>query len=30
MVEKEEDKIRMDPMARVTDLLTKVFGSVKL
>jgi hypothetical protein len=30
MVEKEEDKIRMDPLARVTDLLTKVFGSVKL
>lgn len=29
MVEKEENKIRLDPMARVTDLLAKVFGSVK-
>jgi len=29
MVEKEEDKIRMDPLARVTDLLSKVFGSIK-
>ena len=28
MVEKEENKIRKDPAARVTDLLTKVFGSV--
>lgn len=28
MVEKEENKIRKDPSARVTDLLTKVFGSV--
>jgi hypothetical protein len=28
MVEKEENKIRKDPMARVTDLLQKVFGSV--
>ena len=28
MVEKEEDKIRLDPMARVTDLLAKVFGSL--
>ena len=29
MVEKEENKIRLDPMARVTDLLAKVFGSIK-
>ena len=29
MVEKEENKIRKDPAARVTDLLTKVFGSIK-
>jgi hypothetical protein len=29
MVEQEENKIRLDPMARVTDLLKKVFGSVK-
>lgn len=29
MVEKEENKIRLDPAARVTDLLSKVFGSVK-
>jgi hypothetical protein len=29
MVAQEEDKIRMDPAARVTDLLSKVFGSVK-
>lgn len=29
MVEKEENKIRVDPMARVTDILAKVFGSVK-
>lgn len=28
MVEKEENKIRKDPIARVTDLLQKVFGSV--
>lgn len=28
MVEQEENKIRKDPMARVTDLLQKVFGSV--
>jgi hypothetical protein len=28
MVEKEEDKIRLDPLARVTDLLSKVFGSL--
>ena len=28
MVEKEEDKIRLDPLARVTDLLTRVFGSL--
>lgn len=28
MVEKEENKIRKDPMARVTDILTKVFGSL--
>ncbi len=30
MVEKEENKIRLDPMARVSDLLIKVFGSIKL
>lgn len=29
MVEKEENKIRKDPAARVTDLLSKVFGSIK-
>ena len=29
MVEKEENKIRLDPIARVTDLLAKVFGSIK-
>jgi hypothetical protein len=29
MVEKEENKIRVDPLARVTDILAKVFGSVK-
>ncbi|PKR80995.1 DUF4197 domain-containing protein [Brumimicrobium salinarum] len=29
MVEKEENKIRKDPAARVTDLLSKVFGSLK-
>ena len=28
MVEKEENKIRKDPMARVTDILAKVFGSL--
>ncbi len=28
MVEKEENKIRKDPVARVTDLLSKVFGSL--
>jgi hypothetical protein len=28
MVEIEENKIRQDPMARVTDILKKVFGSV--
>jgi hypothetical protein len=28
MVEKEENKIRKDPVARVTDLLVKVFGSL--
>lgn len=28
MVEKEEDKIRLDPLARVTDLLSRVFGSL--
>ena len=28
MVKKEEDKIRLDPMARVTDLLNRVFGSL--
>ena len=28
MVEKEENKIRKDPAARVTDLLMKVFGSL--
>lgn len=29
MVAKEEDKIRLDPAARITDLLSKVFGSIK-
>ncbi|MCT4560003.1 MAG: DUF4197 domain-containing protein [Crocinitomicaceae bacterium] len=29
MVEKEENKIRQDPTARVTDILVKVFGSVR-
>lgn len=29
MVEIEENKIRKDPAARVTDILAKVFGSVK-
>lgn len=29
MVEKEENKIRQDPAARVTDILVKVFGSIK-
>lgn len=28
MVEKEENKIRQDPMARVTEILQKVFGSL--
>lgn len=28
MVEKEENKIRKDPVARVTDILQKVFGSL--
>lgn len=28
MVAKEEDKIRLDPAARVSDLLSKVFGSL--
>lgn len=28
MVEKEENKIRLDPVARVTELLQKVFGSI--
>lgn len=28
MVEKEENKIRLDPMARVSDILKKVFGSL--
>lgn len=28
MVKKEENKIRKDPAARVTDLLSKVFGSI--
>ncbi len=28
MVEKEENKIRLDPMARVSELLQKVFGSI--
>ena len=29
MVTKEENKIRLDPIARVSDLLAKVFGSIK-
>ena len=29
MVEQEENKIRLDPMARVSDILVKVFGSLK-
>jgi len=29
MVEQEENKIRLDPAARVSDLLRKVFGSIK-
>jgi Protein of unknown function (DUF4197) len=29
MVTKEENKIRLDPLARVSDLLSKVFGSIK-
>lgn len=28
MVEKEENKIRKDPVARVTDILKRVFGSI--
>jgi hypothetical protein len=28
MVEKEENKIRLDPLARVTEILQKVFGSI--
>jgi hypothetical protein len=28
MVSKEEEKIRLDPVARVSDLLKKVFGSL--
>jgi hypothetical protein len=28
MVEKEENKIRLDPVARITDLLSRVFGSL--
>jgi hypothetical protein len=28
LVEQEENKIRKDPMARVTDILAKVFGSI--
>lgn len=28
MVEQEENKIRLDPLARVSDLLKKVFGSI--
>jgi hypothetical protein len=28
MVEAEEDKIRQDPAARITDILAKVFGSI--
>lgn len=28
LVEQEENKIRKDPMARVTDILMKVFGSI--
>lgn len=28
MVEKEENKIRKDPLARITDLLQRVFGSL--
>lgn len=29
MVEQEENKIRLDPMARVSDILVKVFGTLK-
>lgn len=29
MVEQEENKIRLDPVARVSDILVKVFGSIK-
>lgn len=28
MVELEENKIRKDPLARVSDILQKVFGSI--
>ena len=28
MVETEENKIRLDPIARVSELLSKVFGSL--
>jgi hypothetical protein len=28
VVEKEDNKIRKDPLARVTDILQKVFGSL--
>jgi len=28
MVEKEENKIRQDPVARITDILQRVFGSI--
>ena len=28
MVEKEENKIRKDPAARVSEILQKVFGSI--
>jgi hypothetical protein len=30
MVQQEEDNIRVNPAARVTDLLVKVFGSLWL
>ena len=29
MIAIEENKIRVDPLARVSDLLAKVFGSLK-
>ena len=28
MISKEEEKIRIDPLARVNDILKKVFGSL--